>query len=63
MQIERLILYDFRGIHELELELNGKSTILYGINGVGKSSILAAVNLLYANIINKIVNQKFKQSI
>ena len=63
MWIERLILQDFRGIHELEIELKGKSTILHGINGVGKSSILAAINILYGNIINKLVNQQFKQSI
>lgn len=63
MVIEKLILNDFRGIHELELDLNGKSAVLYGINGVGKSSVLAAVNLLYANIINRLVKQRFKQPV
>lgn len=63
MLIEKLYLNDFRGIHNLELDLQGKSTVLFGINGVGKSSVLAAVNLLYANIINRIVKQRFKQSI
>ena len=63
MLIEKLYLNDFRGIHNLELNLQGKSTVLFGINGVGKSSVLAAVNLLYANIINRIVKQRFKQSI
>lgn len=63
MKIDFLELEDFRGIDHLELELNSKSTILFGINGVGKSSILAAINLLYANIINRIVKQRFKQTI
>ena len=63
MLIEKLYLNDFRGIHNLELNLQGKSTVLFGINGVGKSSILAAVNLLYENIINRLVKQRFKQSI
>lgn len=63
MIIEKLYLNDFRGIHELELNLQGKSTVLFGINGVGKSSVLAAINLLYANIINRLVKQRFKQSI
>lgn len=63
MVIDKLYLNDFRGIHELELDLGGKSTVLFGINGVGKSSVLAAVNLLYANIINRLVKQRFKQSI
>lgn len=62
MVIDKLYLNDFRGIHELELDLQGKSTVLYGINGVGKSSVLAAINLMYANIINRLVKQRFKQS-
>lgn len=63
MKIDSLALHDFRGIHELELDLDGRSTILFGINGVGKSTILAAINILYGAIINKIVNQRFKQTI
>lgn len=63
MVIEKLHLRDFRGIHNLELDLQGKSAVLFGINGVGKSSVLAAVNLLYANIINRLVRQRFKQGI
>ena len=63
MTIEKLFFMDFRGIHSLEMELDGKSMILYGINGVGKSSILAGMNLLYASIINRLVRQKFKQAI
>lgn len=63
MVIEKLSLDDFRGIHKLEMELQGKSTVLFGINGAGKSSVLAAINLLYANIINRLVKSRFKQSI
>lgn len=63
MHIVCLYYQDFRGIHEIELKLNGKNTILYGINGVGKSSILAGINLLFATILNRIVRQKFKQYI
>lgn len=63
MVIERLYLDDFRGIHQLEMNLQGKSAVLFGINGVGKSSVLAAINLLYANIINRLVKFRFKQLI
>lgn len=63
MVIEKLCLDDFRGIHRLEMELQGKSAVLFGINGVGKSSVLAAINLLYANIINRLVKFRFKQVI
>ncbi len=63
MRLEWIELENFRAIEAARLELNGKSTILFGINGTGKSSILRAVNLLYANIINQIVNRKeLKQS-
>lgn len=63
MKLAALSLHDFRGIHELELSLNGKTAILHGINGVGKSAVLAAVNLLYANIINRIVKRQFKLAV
>lgn len=63
MVIEKLFYKDFRGIHELTIDLRAKSTILFGINGVGKSSVLAGINLLYANIINRLVGQRFKQSV
>lgn len=55
MKIDKLYLSDFRGIEKMTLNLKGNSTVLFGINGVGKTTILAAINLLYAPIINKIV--------
>lgn len=58
MRIENIELENFRAIGSSKLELGGKSTIIFGINGMGKSSILRAVNLLYANIINQVVNRK-----
>lgn len=36
------------------MELGTKSTVILGINGVGKSSILRSLDLLYANIIGKL---------
>lgn len=63
MRIGTLFLNDFRGIRELKLDLKGRNTILFGINGAGKTTILSAVNLLYSSIINRIVNQRFKQKI
>ena len=32
--------------------------MIFGVNGTGKTSVLKGVNLLYANIINQIVNRK-----
>lgn len=42
----------------MKLQLNGKNTVIFGVNGTGKTSILKSINLLYANIINQIVNRK-----
>ena len=58
MKIKRLDITDFRGFSQAEIELDGMSTVFFGVNGVGKTSILRSVNLLYANIINKVVNRK-----
>ena len=63
MRLEKLELENFRAIESAELELHGKSTVIFGNNGTGKSSVLRSINLLYANIINQIVNRKeLKQS-
>lgn len=58
MKIERLRIQNFRAMTDILLKLNGRSTVIFGVNGTGKSSVLKAVNLLYANIINQIVNRK-----
>lgn len=43
---------------DAKIILNQKSSVFFGINGAGKSSLLRAINLLYANIINGVVNRK-----
>ena len=58
MKINRLELENFRLFDRAELQLDGKSTVIFGVNGTGKTSVLASINLLYANIINQIVNRK-----
>ena len=58
MRLDNVELKDFRSIDYAKLDLNGKSTVIFGNNGAGKSSILRSIDLLYANIINGIVNRK-----
>lgn len=58
MKINRLKLENFRLFDRAELQLDGKSTVIFGVNGTGKTSVLTSINLLYANIINQIVNRK-----
>lgn len=63
MKIEQIKVKNFRGIAYTELDFQGKSTVFYGVNGVGKTTILRAIDLLYSSIINKIVQNRFKQGI
>lgn len=63
MRIHRLILKNYRGISEADIDILGGSTVFYGINGSGKSSILNAVNVVYSRLINRIVQNRFKQQI
>lgn len=63
MRLENISLKNFRAIDSSDIRLDGKSTVIFGINGTGKSSILRSINLLFANIINQVVNRKeLKQS-
>ncbi|MBZ4417558.1 AAA family ATPase [Myxococcus sp. RHSTA-1-4] len=46
MRVERLELTNFRGIRHLALDFPTQTTVLVGINGVGKSAVLDAIALL-----------------
>ena len=50
MKLLNLKLKNFRGVEEVNIDFNGKSAIIYGINGMGKSTILHACNLLFSRI-------------
>jgi predicted ATP-binding protein involved in virulence len=55
MKIERLILENFRGIGKtLELPLEPDLTVLAGVNGSGKSSILDALAILLSWVVARI---------
>lgn len=55
MKLKSITLQNFRGIEKLTIVLDEKTTVFFGINGVGKSTILRAVDLIYANIIAKLI--------
>lgn len=63
MKINQIVLSNFKGIEYAELHLQEQCTVFYGINGVGKTTILRAIDLLYSSIINRIVQNRFKQGI
>lgn len=46
MRLSKLNVGNFRGFKELELELHPKVTVLVGVNGAGKSTVLDAIALM-----------------
>lgn len=54
MRVERLELTNFRGIRHLELEFPTQTTVLVGINGVGKSAILDALAMMMSVLIGRL---------
>ena len=54
MKLRGMTIRDFKGIREISLELNGKNTIFFGVNGTGKSSFLAAINYCFWIWINRL---------
>lgn len=52
MEIQSLELTNFRGIAHANLTLDGKSVVIYGINGMGKSTILQACSVLFFRILS-----------
>lgn len=60
MKLKSVKLRNFKGIEELILPFDEKTTVLFGVNGVGKSTILRAIDLIYANIISRLMNSNKK---
>ena len=45
MKLHELNIFNFKFHHELQIKFNGKSTLIYGENGTGKSSIYEALKI------------------
>ena len=66
MKINTLRIKGFRGVkNELSIPLNGKSIVLYGDNGTGKSSVTDSIEWFYYNKINHLSSTEinFKEAI
>lgn len=46
MRIEKISLQNFKAFPSLELDLNGRDTVFFGFDGVGKSTVLSALAYL-----------------
>src|ERR1035437_5455304 len=60
LHLERLRLVNFKGIRCSEIELDRNLTVLAGINGAGKSTILRALQILLSWPLARIKNSKGK---
>lgn len=46
IQLQKLRIEEFRGIRELELKMDGKSLVVVGPNGLGKSGVVDAIDFV-----------------
>lgn len=63
LRLQQLHLDNYHGIRELMLDLDGKCTILYGVNGVGKTSVLRAITQIFSNIITNVSSGQIKTQV
>ena len=53
MRIKRIEINNYKVFHNLKLEFNNKNAVLFGINGVGKSTVLSAINYIFRVFLNQ----------
>ena len=58
MRIIRFELTNFRGIHEMTLEMHPQMNVLVGVNGAGKSTILDAMAIMLSRMVSLIRSGK-----
>jgi predicted ATP-binding protein involved in virulence len=62
MKLKSITIKNFGAFVEEKIDLYGKSTVFFGINGTGKSTLLRIISLLYSPILSGLVNKKgFRQ--
>ena len=53
MKLINIRLRNYKVFKELYLDLSGKSTVLFGVNGVGKSTVLSAISFIFRVFLNQ----------
>lgn len=53
MKIQHLQIHNFKVFRDVDLFFGGKSTVLFGVNGVGKSTVLSAINYIFRVFLNQ----------
>lgn len=57
LTLQNLELKNFRGLRDIEINLSGKSTVFFGPNGSGKTSVLDGIALLFSSSMMKAVGR------
>ena len=57
MQLLELKIRNVRGLPDFDLQLNGKSVVIWGPNGAGKSCIVDAIEFLFTGRILRLTGQ------
>ncbi len=54
MRIMRVGAVNFKGFQQLDLDVNGRSMVVFGENGMGKSTMLSIITYLFWPFVNKL---------
>lgn len=54
MRLNKVVIENFKGFQELILNFDGKSAVIFGINGTGKSTVLSAINYCFWLWLNRL---------
>jgi predicted ATP-binding protein involved in virulence len=54
MYIKRICAKNFKAFDYIEINTDGKSLVIFGVNGVGKSTILSIVDYTFWNMLNRL---------
>lgn len=63
MKIKKIKINNFRSLIDVEMIPNGKSMVLFGINGTGKSSVLRTLYLEFAPILSAVTGRNNTQTL
>ena len=58
MKIKKLNLTNYRGFKQLDIDFEPDITVIAGINGVGKSSILNALAVCLSHVLPKLTQSR-----
>lgn len=57
MKLKSLQLQHYKGFNDSKINFDGRTTIFFGPNGVGKSSLLEAIGSIFAPLLSGIINK------